>query len=305
MFIADQFLYLFLVILGVIAIIYIVLYLSNVSQKKSINFSKENMKESETDSPPAQNDKDSSYEVGICKAIGDKEIQQEFCEVKFNQGCCMAILTDGNGNHTFGQSASKIAIESFISLFSRQTILDNVNYFLTRTFNIANNNILNVLSEKGKATSACAIINRGKLYYGLVGESRIAVFRGGSLIQLTIGHTINAYAKQQYYEGNLSKKKTLSLLQNKDVYNYLGRDGFDKIELSDIPVNLKSGDIIVVMSDGVFKHISWMEMEKYLSQMSNCSIKAQRIIGAIESFEDIEKGNTSIILIRYTGRQVS
>lgn len=302
MFIADQLLYLLLIIFGVIAIIYIVLYLSNVSQKRSINFSKKNNSVDEDDASPQFKDPSSSYEVGICKTIGDQEIQQEICDVQFDNSCCMAILTDGDGHHSFGQSASNIAAKTFSQLFLKGNISDNINYFLTKTFNVANTNIVNVLGEKGKATCACAVIDNGRLHYGLVGESRIAVFRGDSLIQITVGHTINAYAKQQYYEGNLTKKKTLSLLEYKDIYNYLGRDGFTDIELSDPPVILKNGDIIVIMSDGIFKTISWVEMEKYLSQISNCAVKSQRIIGAIESFEDIQKGNASIILIKYNGR---
>lgn len=300
MFIADQFLYLLLLIFGVIAIIYIVLYMSNVSQKRSINSSKEENIAEDGTSP--KSDTHSSYEVGICKTIGDEEIQQENCDVQFNNNCCMAVLTDGKGQNSLCKSASNIVVKTFSELFLKKDVSDNTNYFLSKTFNIANKNILSVLGESGKATAACAIINKGYLYYGLIGESRIAIFRGDSLIQLTVGHTINAYAKQQYYQGNLTKKKTLSLLENKNVYNYLGRDGFEGVELSEQPIKLKNGDILVVMSDGIFKNISWVEMEKYLAQSSSCSIKSQRIIGAIESFEEIKKGNASIILVRYIGR---
>ena len=299
----GQLLYLLLIIIGVIAVIYIILYLSSLSQKKEEKISNDLL---DNEDNFENDEKDNRFlDIGVSKSIGDSETQVENVDVLINNDCCMAVLTDGITENSYCKTASEIASKSFKNIFERQENFENINFFLNKMFNIANHNILSVLSEKGKSTAACAIINRGKLYYGLVGESKISVYRNNSLIQISVGHTISAYVKQEFEKGTLSRKKTLSMLNENTLYNYLGVDGFKNVELLEVPVELKSGDIVVIMSNGVFNTISCIEIEKYLGQLSNCATKSRRIIGAIDSFDYLEKGNSSIILIKYNGRQVS
>ena len=69
-------------------------------------------------------------------------------------------------------------------------------------------------------------IQGGFLFYGIVGNVKIAVFRNGELIPLGTGHTVDVLAQDKYVEGVLTREDAPSMLQEKRIYNYLGRDGF-------------------------------------------------------------------------------
>ena len=60
-------------------------------------------------------------------------------------------------------------------------------------------------------------------------------------------------AEQKFKEGTISREDALALLQNKRLYNYLGQDAFQDIEIFDAPIKIRRGDIVALMSDGVYE----------------------------------------------------
>ena len=83
----------------------------------------------------------------------------------------------------------------------------------------------------------------------------------------------------------------MRVLENKRLYNYLGQDGFKDIELFDAPVKLKRGDIVVLMSDGIYDLLGVREIEAVLKSDLGCQQMAYDII------ELVNRDNASIILL--------
>ncbi len=91
----------------------------------------------------------------------------------------------------------------------------------------------------------------------------------------------------------------MTLLDNHRLFNYIGQDGFRDIELFDTPVGLKKGDIVVVMSDGLYELLPFAEIEQILSNRENCQTKAYQLMDAVNQYKEkeIEKDNASVILL--------
>lgn len=154
--------------------------------------------------------------------------------------------------------------------------------------------------NRGTASVGCALIRRGYLYYALVGNVKIAVFREGTLVPVSAGHTVAVMAEKRFREGKLSRQETLSLLENQRLYNYLGQDGFRDIEFFDAPVQLLKGDIVALMSDGIHEYLGFREVEEVLRERGNCQEKALRIIEKVNKGAGDNKDNASVILIGVT-----
>lgn len=130
-----------------------------------------------------------------------------------------------------------------------------------------------------------------------MGNVKICVYREGNLIPVSTGHTVAVLAEQKFHEGTISREDALALLENKRLYNYLGQDGFKDIELFDAPVKLKRGDIVVLMSDGIYDLLGVREIEAVLKSDLDCQQMAYDIIELVNRHPGEEKDNASIILL--------
>ncbi len=147
------------------------------------------------------------------------------------------------------------------------------------------------------AAVSAVMIQGGFLFYGIVGNVKIAVFRNEELIPLGTGHTVDVLAQDKYVEGVLTREDALSMLQEKRIYNYLGRDGFKEIQFYDKPVRLQEGDVVSVFSNGMQESVTWKEMEDCLARKKNCKRMAFDLVELVNQKKG-DKDNASVILIR-------
>ena len=239
------------------------------------------------------------YEVGASMTIGDREIQEDNYNFIESDNGFLAVLADGMGKKFGGKISSQIAVNTFIELFEQFNAFDNPNYFFQKAFNLANKEILkNLDDDRCGACVASILIRDDMLFYSLVGNIKIAVFRNGDLIPVSTGHTINMLAQDKYKTGKITKQSAISLLEEKRLYNYVGQDGFKNIEFFDEPISLKYGDIVALISDGVYEFLNWKEIEREISNRANIQKTAFNIIEKINISQKENKDNASIMLIQ-------
>ena len=239
------------------------------------------------------------YEVGASMTIGNREIQEDnYNFVESNNGF-LGVLADGMGKKFGGKISSQVAVNTFIELFEQFDAFDNPNYFFQKAFTLANREILkNLDDDRCGACVSAILIRNNMLFYSLVGNIKIAVFRNGDLIPVSTGHTINMLAEDKYKSGKLTRESAISLLEEKRLYNYVGQDGFKNIEFFDEPINLKYGDIVALISDGIYEVLSWKEIENELNKNINTQKMAFNIIEKINISQKENKDNASIFLVK-------
>lgn len=69
------------------------------------------------------------------------------------------------------------------------------------------------------------------------------------------------------------------------------------MELFDAPVRMKQGDIVVLMSDGLYDLIGDRELEEVLGRASDCQRKAYDMIELVNQNPGEMKDNASVILL--------
>lgn len=238
-------------------------------------------------------------DVGTCMTIGSREVQEDQLAFTSTDAGMMAVLADGAGKTYGGRIAAKAAVDTFLDIFRDYNAFNNPQYFFRKAFQCANREVLKAVGDenRGSASAGCVLIRRGYLYYALVGNVKICVFREGTLVPVSCGHTVAVMAEKKFREGKISRQDTLTLLENQRLYNYLGKDDFRDIEFFDAPVHLLKEDIVALMSDGIYELLGVKEIEEVLRGKGNCQQKALQLVEKVNRNVSENKDNASILLI--------
>ncbi|MGN0145067.1 MAG: PP2C family protein-serine/threonine phosphatase, partial [Clostridium sp.] len=199
--------------------------------------------------------------------IGNEEIQEDYKNIISEEYGTLAVLADGIGKNEAGRISSITAVKTISRMFKNEGINERVVYFLKKAFNAGNKEILKRAErDKGGASVLSAVITDGLLYYALVGEAMLCIFRNNELVRITEGHTIGEVAKSKYSEGKIERDKALKVLNENRILYYMGQESFKNIEISDPPIKLEKNDIVVLMSRGIYENIRWIDLEEILCQ---------------------------------------
>lgn len=242
-------------------------------------------------------------EDGTAQTTGNREIQADAMNIVITEAGKLAVLADGIGRENTGKVCSTLAVQEFSEAFSFYRSLPNPEYFFERTMYSLHRSMQNVLEERqGGASVGVAFLSEGKLYYGMAGQIRIALLRKGELIPLSDGQTVGVLAQRAYQEGRLSRQETIWSLTDKDVWNYVGKDGFCQMELCEVPVHLKKGDLVLMMTKGIYEEVSYAEMESILTyEVLTAQGKAERIVQLADHSASQDKDNGSIMVLLTDG----
>lgn len=238
-------------------------------------------------------------ETGASKTIGDREVQEDEYGIAETEEGLMAVMADGMGKHYAGKIASRTAVDVFLDLFEDRNAFYNPQYSFRKAFQGANREILNQLEEnQGSASVGAVMIKDRKLYYAVVGNVKIAVYRNHELVPVSSGHTIGVLAKQKYEEGKLTRQEAVSLLDHHRLYNFVGQDGFRDVEFFDTPIALHGGEYVLLMSDGLYETARWKDMEDCLEGEGSCQAKAFQLVELVNQSEEEEKDNAAVVVIK-------
>lgn len=222
---------------------------------------------------------------------------------------CLGAVADGMGGHSSGEIASNIAVSIL-----RQTLSDLKEKKITIPTDfepklplicrkvlyaawIANKKIFNLASEdfkkRGMGTTLSAIyFEDGNNCSGVhIGDSRIYLYRSGSLSQISKDHS---YVMEQVQKGLLTKEEAeKSRIQN-ILTKALGlKDG---VLCDAILIKPHIGDIFVLCSDGVNKGLTDDKIEKIVRKNLSAGKLAQEIVKV--SANNDGKDNVSCVVIK-------
>jgi len=246
---------------------------------------------------------DSTLDIAEECAMGTKETQEDAAGAAETAWGTLAVMADGMGKGRTGKMAAQVTVETCIELFTTYDVTSKVEYFFTKAFNLSNKKILEYLQgNKGGAVAAAVLVSKGNLYYAAVGDIKIAVFRCRELIAVNDGHTMQTAAAKGFSQGRLNIEQALAIRQKKKRSNYIGRDGFKNVEMGTDGIKLVHGDIIVVMNQGLYNCLSWVELEDQLASSSPSKKIAERIIEKFNKKTVQEKENASLFVLKYTRR---
>lgn len=237
--------------------------------------------------------------ISGAETIGDGELLQDVHQSVMGDESVLLAVADGTGSGGSGKLAAGMAAQVAVSLYAANeaACMRQPAYYFRRVFYSANKRLLALMGDgAGRASAALALVADGCLHYGVVGSCRVALFRQGDLIPLCEGQTISSAARKRYREGKLTRRETAALLDEERAYNFLGQDGISEPELSPEPIPLEKGDLVVLMTEGVFHALSWRSIEEALAGR-----EAARVIEQVKGAPGDGKDNASLLVMDYQG----
>lgn len=240
---------------------------------------------------------------GTGQTTGNREIQADAIGISITTAGKLAVMADGIGKENTGKVCASLAVKEFMEAFSFYKSLHNPEYFFERTMYSVHMNMQKTLEERrGGASVGAVFLADGRLYYAMAGQIRIALLRNGELIPLSEGQTIGVLAQRAYKDGRMSRQETIWSMEDTEIWNYVGKDGFHQMEVGELPVELKKGDLVVMMTKGIFDEVSYADMEKILTNPAlTAQEKADRIIRKAEWSDAPDKENGSVMVLLTDG----
>ena len=140
-------------------------------------------------------------------------------------------------------------------------------------------------------TIVAAAIREDKVYVAHVGDSRAYLFRKREMIPLTTDHS---YVMELVKRGNITKEEAATHPKRNVITRAIGIR--DTVETDTTIRTLKTGDILLLCTDGLCGLLKDEEMAKILNKRTDLERKAELLIA-----EANKKGgfdNISLILVQ-------
>ncbi|MFA6004316.1 MAG: Stp1/IreP family PP2C-type Ser/Thr phosphatase [Elusimicrobiota bacterium] len=218
----------------------------------------------------------------------------------------LLVVADGMGGHNSGEVASALAV-STIRDFARKLLAgdqvmdpasDGAGFSLSgRQLDYCVRCANTVIYDKGRAfpddagmgtTVVAALAGPDHVSVAHVGDSRLYIFRNGTLVQLTEDHSL---VGDQLRRGLISSEEAArSNLQN-ILTRALGAEEDVRVDVADHPV--RSGDIILMATDGLNKMVS----DERIAQVIKTEASPKRIVEALVALARQAGGTDNITVI--------
>ncbi|MFY9296621.1 MAG: Stp1/IreP family PP2C-type Ser/Thr phosphatase [Clostridiales bacterium] len=213
----------------------------------------------------------------------------------------LAIVADGMGGHNAGELASRMAVETILEIFSinKDQYTNDPTSLIKESIRQANYKIYSHAQQnencKGMGTTlVLAFFDKGKVYFGHVGDSRGYLIRKGEIIQITKDHSL---VQELLDNGTITLEEVENHPQKNIITRALGTER--SIEIDCHNISLEEDDIVLLCTDGLVLHVDLQEnIELFESSSSMQELTADLVQQALE------RGgldNITVVAIKYYG----
>ncbi len=226
------------------------------------------------------------------------ENQDNYRAGRQSDGTVWALVCDGMGGTQGGKIASGVACEYMELAFSENIdTLKNpakVKEFLIDVTQIANGAIYKKSEEDedmcGMGTTlVCAVIRNNLAQFVHVGDSRAYLYTNGCLMQLTKDHSM---VQELLSQGRITAEEANTHPNKNLITRALGVSSDIEVEYGECAV--KTGDIILLCSDGLTNFVTDEEIAKILS-MTKFEEAADKLIERTLESEGLD--NVTVLLV--------
>lgn len=240
--------------------------------------------------------------VGNVHHIGRRKAQQDafgvspLADVKLiERKGVLAVVADGMGGLQNSGEISKAMVRGALSDFAHTP--DGQRKMLLSILAEANRKVDEQFSGLGSigTTFIAASVKDGMLDFISVGDSRIALVRGGAVIALNRAHNFAAELETAAArnDGNLTSAE--SDPRRAALTSYLGMRSLQKVDLPVEPIRLLHGDKIVLMTDGIFGTLDNETIARTLE--NGAADGAERLEHAVLAEHKVNQDNLTAIIL--------
>ena len=223
------------------------------------------------------------------KGLVRDQNQDRFLVEEFSNGCVLLAVADGAGGETKGERAAEIAKESLVN-FDRDS--EAIEAQFVTLMQAADQEIVEMVEEepdlKGMgSTMTAAFVREGVVSWAHVGDSRLYLFRGGELTQITEDDTMAGFLLE---EGEITKEEARSHPGRNFLFEFIGCGQFEP-ESGNFA--LQEHDLLLLTTDGLHDKITEEAIVSILRSETDLGEKLKTLVST--ALELSGKDNVTVV----------
>lgn len=199
------------------------------------------------------------FNVAMLSKPGGRKCNEDACGhwSSKNRLCC--VLADGAGGHGGGDTASRLAVTSLLTGFSKAQGMTELELLaLVRGVNdvVIEARVPGSVQQDMHSTIVCLVIDavQESAVWAHCGDSRVYWFRGDRMIERSHDHSI---VQSLVDAGLLQESETRSHPKRSHLYSALGKQTHElEVSASKSSRQVLSGDKFLLCSDGVWEYLT-------------------------------------------------
>lgn len=252
---------------------------------------------------PKENAKSESagIQVGSLHNIGRRSGQQDSYDVVKCGNGLLAVVADGMGGLSDGDKVSQKIVATFHEDAARVRpghSFDALYQMVGHANREVNRMLGSSLQGKCGSTLLAVLLENDQMQWTAVGDSRIYLYRGGSLLQVNREHTYKIELLERAVNGEMSFADMRSDSQLGRVCSYLGMGRLKHVDGSLNMVKLLPGDRVLLMSDGVFNTLSEEEIAAVLRRHEDVDQAAQVLEKQVLGKQSPTQDNFTCVILK-------
>lgn len=243
--------------------------------------------------------------AAVHQHIGAREDQQDSYGASdltaYPTSGVLAVVADGMGGLSNGGAVSSALVRTFLEGFRRMAGQTQPQDMLLEMAIQANNYINQMLrgAERSGSTLVSAVVQDGYLHFLTVGDSRIYLYRAGTLLQLNREHIYQEELAVKAINRLISIQQVSGDRQAHSLTSYFGIGSIPSIDRNYEGIKLVPGDRILLATDGVFGTLSREEMEQALQ--GTVGEATQALGDRIREIDKPYQDNNTALILEYRG----
>lgn len=228
--------------------------------------------------------------------IGTRSYQEDSADKCETEKGLFVVVCDGIGSRAEGGASSRLATERFLEYF-RTRFKENYPSFIVDAASRIDDEVYKTYGEGCGTTAVTAYVSGSGLYWLSVGDSRLYILRDRKLTQITTTHNYS-YVIDVRLRKKLIDEATYKAEQSKGerLASFIGMGGIDIVDVNTQPFKLRSGDRLLLTTDGLYKSIGDERIAEILNSNENISLAADRLMEAVKSCEGSIDNTTFAII---------
>lgn len=254
-----------------------------------------------------------NLKFGNAQSVGSREYQEDsfgYSNISSGEAIALrgvlAILADGMGGLSNGKQVSEYIVFAIKTVFENfDTSVGFASQLENMIMNI-NDKVYDEFSSDGKSeagsTVVVAYIDKTKLYWLCVGDSRLYLLRDSMLYQVNEDHDYLNQLFSDVMHSEMAKDNALLDPQKDSLSSFIGNGHLSFVDVNTKGFSLQKGDVLVLCSDGVYNSISNAEMIEYLE--FDPQVAADKIVKKVLAKKMEGQDNLTIMIINYNAGDI-
>ena len=245
--------------------------------------------------------------MGISSILGTRKNQQDTVFGQVDHEKAIGIVCDGMGGMNGGEIASQTAARILAQDYFEKGSFDDMPAFFHKEAVKIAAAVSRLTNDKGEAlgggtTVVCVAIEKNKMFWLSVGDSKIYIIRNDEIIAVNREHNYRLKLDDKLKKGLITEEQyKAEEAQAEALISFIGVGNVSLMDINAVPFLLMENDIVLLCSDGLYKRLpdsEIMEIIKY--EEPDMERAAKRLTDIVKKRTKKVQDNTSLVLMQYS-----